>query len=167
VSIPSHLGLDIGSASAQCGVDPAKHTTVAHYKGQDSAAEQNANAWGAMTPGSDANRSGASAGEGATSPRLLREATARNSAVVRARTIARNEKHRMRLSYHKISDCAADATNICRSLPLGSSLATTINLKNVEAPKVEPPRQLQMHSGQRVTSRGDSDQDKSFQKRSE
>ena len=51
---------------------------------------------------------------------------------------------------HKISDCAADATNICRSLPLGGSLAATINLKNVEAPKVEPPRQLQMHSGQRV-----------------
>jgi hypothetical protein len=68
---------------------------------------------------------------------------------------------------HKISDCAADATNICRSLPLGGSLAATINLKNVEAPEVEPPRQLQMHSGQRVTSRGDSDQDKSFQKRQE
>jgi hypothetical protein len=68
---------------------------------------------------------------------------------------------------HKISDCAAEATNICRSLPLGGSLAATINLKTVEAPKVEPPRQLQMHTGQRVTSRGDSDQDKSFQKRPE
>jgi len=53
---------------------------------------------------------------------------------------------------HKISDCAADATNI---------------LKNVEAPGIEPPWQLQMHSGQRVTSRADSDQDKSFQKRPE
>ena len=59
----------------------------------------------------------------------------------------------------KISDFAADATDICRSLPLGGSLAATINLKNVEAPKVEPPRQLQMHSGQRVTSRVDSGQD--------
>ena len=55
-----HLQGGIGSASAQCGVDPAKHTTVAHDKGQDSAGEQNANALGAMTPGSDANRSGRS-----------------------------------------------------------------------------------------------------------
>jgi hypothetical protein len=52
-------------------------------------------------------------------------------------------------------------------LAIGGSLAATINLKNVEAPEVKPPRQLQMNSGQRVTSRVDSDQDKSFQKKPE
>ncbi len=45
-------------------------------------------------------------------------------------------------------------------LAIGGSLAATINLKNVEAPKVEPPRQLQVYSGPRVTNRVDSDQDK-------
>jgi hypothetical protein len=54
-----------------------------------------------------------------------------------------------------------------RALVIRCSLAIMTNLKNVEAPKVEPPRQLQLYSNPRVTSRVDGDQDKSFQKRPE
>src|SRR6266576_2782307 len=68
-------GIDFANAYRRGG--PATCKKVANDRDQGSAEEQNANALGAMTLGSGASGSMAFAGEGGTSPRLLREATAR------------------------------------------------------------------------------------------
>src|SRR6516165_9792637 len=73
----SHLRENIGSASAWCRGGPATCKRGSNDRDQGSGEEQNANAWDAMTLGSGASGSMAFAGEGGTSPRLLREATAR------------------------------------------------------------------------------------------
>src|SRR6266536_4653992 len=90
----SHLRDDIGSASPWRRGGPATCKSAANGRDQGSAEEQNANAWDAMTPGSGARGSMAFAGEVASSPKPLREVTARDSAgsaVAAARTVARSK----------------------------------------------------------------------------